>query len=148
MMPQQRLRSFNWKGLYLPSLAKAHDGWRQRADELSDSLKVTILMGQYMLSKHRGQHYAKAQNLSRQLSAAYDDALSRFDLLLMPTLPQKATPIPAPGASVTEVCQRAFEMIPNTATAVRCYRASGDDPALRNERRPAGGLDADRASLG
>jgi amidase len=106
---------FNWKGLYVPSLAKAHDGWRERADELSDSLKVTILMGQYILRKHRGQHYAKAQNLSRQLTAAYDHALSRFDVLLMPTLPQKATPIPAPGASVAEVCQRAFEMIPNTA---------------------------------
>jgi amidase len=105
---------FNWKGLYIPSLMRAHDAWRARADELSDTLKVTILLGQYMLQKHRGIHYAKAQNAARRLRAAYDEALQRCDLLLMPTLPMKATPIPAPDAPLAEVCQRAFEMLANT----------------------------------
>jgi len=40
---------------------KAHDAWRTRADELSSTLKVTMMMGQYILQKHRGTHYAKAQ---------------------------------------------------------------------------------------
>ena len=52
---------FNWKGLYVTSLMRAHDAWRTRADSLSDTLKVTIMMGQYMLEKHRGTYYAKAQ---------------------------------------------------------------------------------------
>jgi amidase len=41
--------------------------------------------------------------------------LKDHDLLLMPTLPLKATPIPAPGAPRMKVIQRAFEMLPNTA---------------------------------
>jgi amidase len=106
---------FNWKGLYLPSLMRAHDAWRSRADELSATLKVTMLMGQFVLAKHHGVHYAKAQNLARRLIAAYDAALADHDVLLMPTMPMKATPIPPPSASITEICARGFEMIHNTA---------------------------------
>ena len=69
---------FNWKGLYLTSLMDHHANWRGRADELSESLKVTILAGEYILRKHQGRYYAKCQNLSRVLRAAYDSALSRF----------------------------------------------------------------------
>jgi amidase len=105
---------FNWKGLYVTSLLKAHQGWRQRADELSDTLKVTMLLGHYMLRKHGGYHYAKAQNLAHRLRAAYDEALARYDLLLMPTLPLKATKLPSADASIAEICARGFEMLPNT----------------------------------
>src|SRR5262249_5606432 len=76
---------FNWKGLYVTSLIDAHANWRSRADELSDTLKSTILFGQYVLNKHRGHYYAKAQNLARKLTAAYDGVLARYDLLAMPT---------------------------------------------------------------
>ena len=106
---------FNWKGLYVTSLQRAHDAWRQRADELSDTLKVTILLGHFMLKKHRGHHYAKAQNINRRLRAAYDTALAQYDLLLMPTLPMKASRLPAAGCSPEESCARGFEMIANTA---------------------------------
>jgi amidase len=68
-----------------------------------------------MLRYHRGRYYAKAQNLARRLTAAYDEALARYDLLLMPTLPIKATPIPPPDAPRTVVIQRAHEMFANTA---------------------------------
>jgi amidase len=106
---------FNWKGLYVTSLIDAHASWRSRADELSETLKATILFGQYALNKYRGHYYAKAQNLARKLRAAYDDALGRYDLLLMPTLPMRATRIPVAGAPRMEIIQRAFEMLPNTA---------------------------------
>ncbi|THD02406.1 amidase [Panacagrimonas perspica] len=106
---------FNWKGLYVPSLMQAHDAWRTRADDFSDSVKATLLFGQYVLDKYRGQHYARAQNLSRRLQRVYDEALSRVDVLLMPTVPMKARRIPAPDAGIAEVCARAFESIPNTA---------------------------------
>src|SRR5499426_700522 len=106
---------FNWKGLYVTSLIGAHASWRARADELSDTLKATILFGQYALNKYRGHYYAKCQNLARRLRAAYDTALERYDVLVMPTLPLKATPLPSPGAPRMEIIQRAFEMLPNTA---------------------------------
>ena len=105
----------NWRGLYTTSLLDAHSAWKHRADELSDSLKITMLLGQYFTKHYRGHFYAKAQNLSRKLRAAYDAALANYDLLLMPTLPVKATPLPPADAPRSLYLQRAFEMIPNTA---------------------------------
>ncbi len=106
---------FNWKGLYVTSMVDWHAGWKARADELSDPLKLTMVLGEYFIKHYRGHFYAKAQNLTRQLTAAYDDAFKDVDLLLMPTLPLTATKIPAPGAPVEEVVARALEMIANTA---------------------------------
>ncbi|MFO1349688.1 MAG: amidase [Gammaproteobacteria bacterium] len=106
---------FNWKGLYVTSLVDAHAGWRQRADELSETLKITMLLGEYFIKHYRGHYYAKAQNLSRKLRTAYDQVLTDYDLLLMPTLPLKATPLPPKNAPRELYIQRAFEMLPNTA---------------------------------
>src|SRR5262249_31951668 len=66
---------FKGKGLCVTSLIDAHAAWRQRADEFSDTLKTTILFGQYALNKYRGHYYAKSQNLARTLRAAYDAVL-------------------------------------------------------------------------
>jgi amidase len=73
-----------------------------------------MLIGEYFVRHYRGHFYAKAQNLSRALRQAYDDALNRYDLLLMPTLPMKATPLPDQNAPLALYCQRGFEMLPNT----------------------------------
>ncbi|MCY4469869.1 MAG: amidase [Thiotrichales bacterium] len=104
-----------WKGMYTTSLLDFHAHWRSRADELSDTLKICMFMGQYYLKHHRGHYYAKAQNLARQLREEYDRVLGAYDLLLMPTLPMKATPLPPRDASLALYCQRAFEMLLNTA---------------------------------
>lgn len=106
---------FNWKGLYTTSLLDAHSNWRARANELSRTLKISMFAGEYFIRNYRGHFYAKAQNLGRLLRQSYDEALSRCDLLLMPTLPMKATPIPEQNAPLALYCQRAFEMLPNTA---------------------------------
>src|SRR5580700_9917601 len=42
---------FNWQGLYVTSLLDFHSAWRTRADELSDTLKNTMLLGQYMVTR-------------------------------------------------------------------------------------------------
>jgi amidase len=106
---------FNWKGLYTTSLLDAHSNWRARANELSRTLKISMFAGEYFIRNYRGHFYAKAQNLGRLLRQSYDEALSRCDLLLMPTLPMKAPPIPEQNAPLALYCQRAFEMLPNTA---------------------------------
>jgi amidase len=106
---------FNWKGLYTVGLLDAHSAWRERANDLSDSLKISMFLGEYFLKHYRGRYYAKAQNIARRLKAAYDAALGTYDLLLMPTLPMKATPIPPVDAPLGLYLQRAFEMIANTA---------------------------------
>ena len=45
----------------------------------------------------------------------YDRTLKDFDLLLMPTVPIKATPLPPRDAPLSLTLQRAFEMLANTA---------------------------------
>jgi len=104
-----------WRGLYTTSLLTHHANWRARSNELSASLKLTMFVGEYMQKHYRGQYYAKAQNLSRALAKAYDDALQNYDLLVMPTLPMKATPLPPPDAPIPLIVQRAFEMVGNIA---------------------------------
>ncbi len=105
----------NWKGHYTTSLLDAFARGRiTRANDLSETVKLTMLTGRYMQERYHGRYYAKAQNLSRKLAAAYDAALEDYDLLLLPTQPMKATPIPAPDASREEAVQRALEMLHNT----------------------------------
>jgi amidase len=125
----------NWKGHYTTSLLDVYaKGWRSRANDLSETTKLVVMLGQYMQDNYHGRYYAKAQNLARSLRAAYDDALQQADLLVMPTLPMKATPIPPPTASREEYVARALEMIPNTcpfdvtghpALTVPCGTSSG-----------------------
>ena len=106
----------NWKGHYSTSLLDAFArGRRTRANDFSETVKMVILLGQYLHDDYHGRYYAKAQNLGRTLKAAYDRAFKDVDLLLMPTLPLKATKIPGPDASREEYVARALEMIPNTA---------------------------------
>jgi len=105
----------NWKGHYTTSLLDAYArGRATRANDLPETVKLTMLAGRYMMDRYHGRYYAKAQNLARKLAAAYDAALEDCDLLLLPTVPMKATPIPAPGAPREEVVRRALEMIHNT----------------------------------
>jgi amidase len=126
---------FNWRGMYMTSLLDYHAGWRARADELSPSLKVSMFVGEWFLRQHRGRYYAKAQNLARQLRAAYDNALGQVDVLLMPTVPMTAQPIPELGAPLAETISRAFEMVGNSAA----FDASGH-PAMSIPCGLVGGL--------
>lgn len=105
----------NWKGHYSIKLLDFYGNSRRtRANDFSETVKMVILLGQYMQDNYNGRYYAKAQNLSRKLKKAYDDAFNNYDVLIMPTLPLKATPIPGPDASREEYISRALEMIPNT----------------------------------
>jgi len=103
------------EGLYVTSLLDAATGWRSRADEFADTLKIACLFSKYTLDRWGGHYYAKAQNLRRRLRAAYDEALQRYDLLLLPTCVMKATPLPASDAGPEEITRRSWEPIRNTS---------------------------------
>lgn len=104
----------NARGLYQPALTDYFANWRSRADELSKSLKVCMFLGEYFQTYYRGRFYGKAQNLSRRLRAEYGKRFAEYDLLLMPTLPVKAPPLPPADAPIDLYVQRAFEMVGNT----------------------------------
>lgn len=104
----------NCRGLYLTGLGAAFAAWRQRANELSEGLKLELLAAEHVERVYRRRYYAKAQNLATRLRRVYDDALGRYDVLLMPTGPYKAWPLPGPGAPVEERLAPGLELTVNT----------------------------------
>lgn len=106
---------FNWKGLYDVKLLDKHKNWRQQADQLSPTLKVCMFVGEYGIQQYTGRFYAKSQNIARRATAAYDQKLAQYDVLIMPTVPIVAQPLPSSDCSLTEYITKAFEMIGNTA---------------------------------
>ena len=102
------------EGLYVTSLLTAAMAWRGRADEFADTLKIASIFSKYTLDRYGGHYYAKAQNIRRRLRAAYDTVLASHDLLLMPTVPMKATPIPGHDATPQEITRRSWEPTRNT----------------------------------
>src|SRR5688572_3672667 len=96
--------------LYVTSLMDFHRGWRHRANELSETTKLFTLLGTYIHKHHGSRYYGKAMNITRKLIEAYDAVLAQHDLLLMPTTPMKAQPMPKPGAAREETVERALEM--------------------------------------
>lgn len=116
LMVRGNSQGTNWKGLYQTHLLDIYArGLQTRANDLSDTVKLVILAGQYMEDAYQGRHYAMAQNLGRKLRYEYDRMLEKYDLLLLPTLPMKATSIPGPNATREDSIARALEMLPNTA---------------------------------
>lgn len=101
--------------LYVTSFMAAHRGWRERTDELSIPLRMAMLLGIYVQRRQGPSAYAKAVNLARWLRNCYDRAFERCDLLVMPTTPMRATPLPPPDADVALYCDRAAEMLGNVA---------------------------------
>jgi amidase len=106
----------NAPGLYDPELIGHYArGRREHGAQMSESLKLTMLCGRYAIDRGDGRHYAMARNLALELAAAYDAALADADVLVLPTLPVVASPLPAADASREEKLARSLEMIPNTA---------------------------------
>jgi amidase len=100
---------------YPVSLLEHLRDWRQHAEQLPETIKVTALLASYIRKFFGGAYYGKAMNLASTLTAAYDAVLGAYDLLLMPTVPLKATPLPGPSAGRAEIIGRAFELSTNTA---------------------------------
>ncbi|MFT4263668.1 MAG: amidase [Nocardioides sp.] len=105
----------NWKGYYDPELI-AHYGrqWREDPSAFSETVKLVALGGTYALQTAYGKHYAMARALETSLREAYDEALGSYDVLVMPTLPIRASVIPDADALVADVLGRALEMVANT----------------------------------
>jgi amidase len=106
----------NWPGLYDPELIEFYGNkWRADGSQFSETVKLVLLSGRYAINRYQGKHYAMARNLVPQLRAAYDEALARYDVLVMPTTPIQASVIPAEDAPREEVIGRALEMVTNCA---------------------------------
>ncbi|MDL5156089.1 amidase [Actinomycetospora termitidis] len=106
----------NWKGLFDPDVME-HYGrrWTEDGSRFPTTVNLVLLAGKYGLNSTHGRHYAMAQNLAPKLAAAYDAALADVDVLVLPTLPMRATVRPGRDARPPELLGRALEMLANTA---------------------------------
>ncbi len=115
-----------------------YDAQRQRADDMPVTVKTVLLCARIMRNRYGNYYSAKAQNLVRSLRAAYDTALTRCDLLLMPTTPMKAHRIPPPDAGLPEIIGCALDMVGNTAPFDATGHPSMSVPAGMSDGLPVG----------
>jgi len=130
---------FNWEGYYTTAILDYYGRARKAmADNFSDTVKFVILLGQYMADKYYGRYYAKAQNLVPVLRAAYDKALEDVDVLIMPTIPMKAMPIPPSNPSTEEYFKTALGMIQNTSPFDCSHHPAMNVPCAKSDGLPVG----------
>lgn len=111
-----------WEGLYDPELIEYFaQGRREHADALSPSVKLAALTGRCSFQQGGNHSYAMARNLVHELRAAYDAALSRYDALVLPTVPFTAPELVSETAPVRESIAASLSMVGNTAP----FNASG-----------------------
>ena len=128
----------NWQGYYTTSIVDYYGRARRvLADNFSDTVKFVILLGQYMMDKYFGRYYAKAQNLVPVLTKGYDDALAKYNLLVMPTIPMKATPIPKDPDTGTYF-STALGMIQNTSPFDCTHHPAMNVPIAKSDGLPIG----------
>lgn len=103
------------RGHYDSEYARAFAAARRtRADEFPPTLKLSLVLGEYLTEHYRGRYHIKAQNSRRELAKAYDEALADVDVLALPTTPQTAFEAES-GLTRREEIDRAFTQIENTA---------------------------------
>ncbi len=134
------------EGLYVTSLLDHAMGWRNRADEFADTLKIASIFSRYTMDRYGGHFYAKAQNLRRRVRAGYDAVLATHDLLLHADGADESDADPRQGRDPAGDHAAQLGADPQHLPDQR-HRPPGDQPAMRNGGRPADRDDADRASL-
>jgi amidase len=103
-------------GLYDPELMAYFASRRSaEADQLSSIVKAMALGGHYSLQTRGGVSYAKARNLLPHARAAYDHALDQYDVLVMPTVPCTASPLPTGREDSITLLAQALGTVGNTA---------------------------------
>ena len=69
-------------------------GLKCHSNDLSKRGKLIRLIAKYLHEDYHGIFYGEAQNLGRELCKAYDAALEKYDVLILPTIPKKAPVFP------------------------------------------------------
>ena len=132
----QGLNAYGMKGWYNTRLMSAMNrGIKTNGGDFSPTAKLGVVLSEYMSAQYHGVFYGRAQNLARQLTAAYDKVFESFDLVVMPTTPQTAHEIPPlPEVDRAEHIAQALNMVCNTAAfdltghpsiSVPCHDVSG-----------------------
>jgi len=104
----------NTEGWYVPSMAEASRRWQDSPNKLPHNVRIMLMAGKYLDNLEGYQVYTNAQNLKRQLRDYYNDVLSKYDLLVMPTVPTTAPELPPEDAPSDVVMMHALGALVNT----------------------------------
>jgi len=77
--------------------------------------KLALLVGRWMYNTYNGEYYSRCQNLRPLVVQKYNEVLDKFNVIVMPTIPTPATPLPSHDAPISELVAKAFGMTRNTA---------------------------------
>jgi amidase len=124
--------------LFVPSLADRLRGWRAQADALPHTVKFLLLGTELLRRRYGFRYFAKAMNFVRRARAAYDELLSRVDVLVMPTTPTRATLLPPPDASREASIAASFSATPNTMIFDHTHHPALSIPCGEREALPVG----------
>lgn len=85
----------NFGGAFAPtyyptSLITTIGRFKESGHEWPISLKLQITLAEYVHRRYHGRLYAKAQNVRKTVTRAYDAAFAEVDLLVCPTKPTRA----------------------------------------------------------
>ncbi|SFH42560.1 amidase [Priestia megaterium] len=139
LMVKENGMGTNWKGHYTTKFLDVYGKSRKtRANEFAQTVKLTMLLGQYMQDQYNGKYYAIAQNIARNLKQAYDIAFEKYDVLIMPTTPMKATTIPSSDISIAEEISNSLGMIQNTAPFNLTGHPAMNVPCGKSQGLPVG----------
>lgn len=91
---------------------------RDHADGINQappSVKLFFLIAEHVRKNIGYVGYGRGQNAARRLTADYDAQFGHYDLLLMPTTPMTATPMPDASTTVEQELKTSHPMAYNTA---------------------------------
>jgi len=121
-----------------PSYIEKQSHWRERVEDLPANVKSFLISSEIVRRRYGYTYVAKAMQRLPVLRAAYDNALEDVDVLLMPTTPMKASPLPAPDASPLEVTAAATAPLANTAAFNNTHHPALSVPCAMREGVPVG----------
>lgn len=125
-------------GFYNPGMVESFGkSLNAQSNDLPASVKLVLLIGSYMGEEYHGRMYAKAQVLRRGLRASYDEALSQYDVLAMPTTPMKAHKHD-PSLGTEERVSRGWNMLDNTAPFNMTGHPAINIPCAKSNGLPVG----------
>jgi len=123
--------SHNRGGRYHPDLQEA---FGRATPAFPPTVVMTLLLGAYAGERFHSRFYGKAMNLRRELRRAYDELLAEFDVVAMPTTPQRAITV-EDHDTIADELRTAWSNLLNT-----CVFNMTGHPSLSIPLEPDGGL--------
>jgi len=84
-------------------------------ENYSPNAQFIAVFGEYIIKKYHSVFYAKAQNIRPAVRKQYGDVLKEYDLMVMPTTPQKAQPFPDKTKDLVNFIASGWNMTANVA---------------------------------